>query len=445
METNAAESAGGSIGSSTKANIVNPYLKRKLKTFPHQMVQTSISSLLRSPVETIKNKDTAADSADHDRAIGGVLEHSVVQEPSHENLVDSPLRSTFSRRETSGGDVPKQRGEEFSIEQRLPSRTVSFQSAEHLTVSELHTFMAYYSSGNGNPSVRITGVILHRHVMETDASICLVLGDPLTGARPSVAKVGTRRGGIGTPSAVRTPTPIKRVILSTPASKRKIAASTPSSSGRKQGSGLQTTATPSATKGTLGPARTPSNRNSALQNKTPLTSRSSGSKRKMVHVPKTPGTNSLLTRRRKSNGSNYNMRRLSFASPTESAINSLVHEKNILAIINPLQHPQASDCGVGDIVMIIGELMVYDVTASNQVATPFLSQYQKRLERDDDPTVRYLVPRVLRNVNGTNVRLQHDALLRRREHVLQLSSDPHQPGRGPPRMKKGPSPDQTND
>jgi hypothetical protein len=198
----------------------------------------------------------------------------------------------------------------------------------------------------------------------------------------------------------------------------------------------------SAVKGTLGPAKTPLYRkNKLMGDKTPLSGLNSlvaGSKRKLVHVPKaTPGTNKLLSRR--SSSSSYNKRRLSFSTPTESAINSLVNQTTLLVILNPLQHPQAaSDCGVGDNVMIIGELILHD-PSSSKVARPFLSQYQKRLERDDDPSVRYLVPRIVRNVNGTNVRLQYEALARRREHVLELcSNDPNQPGRGPPRVKPVP-------
>ena len=154
----------------------------------------------------------------------------------------------------------------------------------------------------------------------------------------------------------------------------------------------------------------------------------------MVHVPKTPGSNKLMTR---------NKRRLSFSSPTESAIGCLISQKTVLVIINPLQHPHAADCGVGDNVMLIGEVVMHD--SNSPVAKPFLSHYRQRLERqDDDDTaaaaaiIHYLVPRIVRNVNGTNVRLQYEALLKRRDHVLQLSrsgDDPNQPGRGPPRAK----------
>jgi hypothetical protein len=47
-------------------------------------------------------------------------------------------------------------------------------------------------------------------------------------------------------------------------------------------------------------------------------------------------------------------------------------------------------------------------------------------------TIHYVVPRILRNVNGTNLRLQYDALLKRRAHVVRISYDPNHPGRGPP-------------
>lgn len=111
-----------------------------------------------------------------------------------------------------------------------------------------------------------------------------------------------------------------------------------------------------------------------------------------------------------------------------------MNQETVLVIVDPLQHPHVADCGVGDVVMLVGEVAV----AAQDTAKAFVLQYRKRLERNDENDVRYLVPRILRNVNGTNVRLQYEALLKRRNHILQLSNDPHQPGRGPPRTKDAP-------
>lgn len=102
--------------------------------------------------------------------------------------------------------------------------------------------------------------------------------------------------------------------------------------------------------------------------------------------------------------------------------------------------------------MLIGEIVRHDTQSSR--AEQFMSLYRHRLERkhknnghdndnndggENDDTdeakpvaIFYLEPRILRNVNTTNLRLQHEALLQRRAHVRQLNDDPMQPGRGPP-------------
>jgi hypothetical protein len=310
-------------------------------------------------------------------------------------------------------------GENLAIQYRLPSRTVSFQSAEHLSVLELHSHRQYYQ----DRSVRFSGIILHRHVMERDASICFVVGDAVEAARPPAQTV--RPTWNPTPN---TPQPQPQGV---PTAQQTIA-TTPHSAKRDIK--------------TLGVAKTPLSR-SKLHDKTPHSTASG--KRKLIHVPKSAGTNRLLSRSSK--------RRLSFSTPTESALRCLLSQPTVLVIVNPLYHPQAADCGVGDSLMVIGEVVLH--TFNNPLAEPFLSQYRKKLERlsDDDDTedkepnhhhggvttttgsssssstpIHYVAPRILRNINGTNLRLQYEALWKRREHVLLLSNDPNQPGRGPP-------------
>jgi hypothetical protein len=85
-------------------------------------------------------------------------------------------------------------GEKEPAVERLPSRNVSFGSAEILTVIELHQHVLLYS----NQSVRITGVVLRR-LVAADGNLCLVLGDP-----------SKAQGIQQLPSIIKTPGGIKR-------------------------------------------------------------------------------------------------------------------------------------------------------------------------------------------------------------------------------------------
>ena len=105
--------------------------------------------------------------------------------------------------------------------------------------------------------------------------------------------------------------------------------------------------------------------------------------------------------------------------------------------------------------MLLGEIVVLQKAQSSSRAQQFLSMYRRRLEgkqqsnnsgccndvdigdADDDAKrggdVFYLQPRILKSVNTTNLRLQFEALLQRRAHVLRLNTNnPIQPGCGPP-------------
>ena len=93
--------------------------------------------------------------------------------------------------------------------------------------------------------------------------------------------------------------------------------------------------------------------------------------------------------------------------------------------------------------MLIGEIVLYDFQSSRH-AQPFMNQYREQLEKNlkksspacdesaPQANVYYLNPRILRSVNTSNIRLQYEALLKRRAHVRQLSTNPNQPGCGPP-------------
>ena len=110
--------------------------------------------------------------------------------------------------------------------------------------------------------------------------------------------------------------------------------------------------------------------------------------------------------------------------------------------------------------MLIGEIVLHDSHSTR--AHPFMSLYRHRLEATQSNGVGcaaaasdgdgdggdakqqqlqpveiiYLEPRILRTVNTTNLRLQHEALLQRRAHVIRLHDSPTQPGRGPPQQQQ---------
>jgi hypothetical protein len=353
--------------------MINPYLKRKER-------KSFIDPRLNESDLNTEN-DTTTQSPSPTTPIH-VQEGDVVNKDETEEKIS---------KQDFGGDL--------SFEKRLPSRNVSFQSAEHLSISELRNHQDFYR----DRSVRVSGIILHRHIVESDASVCLVLGDVQEESKPKF-----REHKI---------TPTKSIsTLSSPTASC-ITPSTPAKPVLK----------------TLGPAKTPIHRRNMLGDRTPFNSGNSLSgKRKVIHVSRTPGGSSSLP---------LNKRRLSFSTPNETAIMKLLSEKTFLVIVNPLNHPQVSDCGVGDVVMVLGEVNSYDPMNGTTRAQPFLATYQSHLQRNSEArnensisTSSYLVPRVLRNVNGTNIRLQYEATLLRRIHVLQLTNDPNHPGCGPPKL-----------
>lgn len=383
--------SGDVISSDAVGNIKNPYLKLKNKTTAAP-VQTSIANLLQS-----HSPDQSLDETKESEAIKAF--QTSAKEPSTNENKDKDQTGTKDSIEAPSTKPPCQNVDrEVSIEHRLPSRVVSFQSAEHLSVKELRSFISLFN----DKSVRITGLVRHRHVVESDASVCLVLEDPLAGLEAANKK------------RFSTGSTISNWTLTSDKSQ-----ATPVTINNQKSHLISTD------KRTLGPARTPANRTPFHERKSQsfsggtlsTSSSSSLGKRKLVKISKTLSL------------SQGNKRRLSFSTPTESAINSLLHHQTILVILTPQQHSQVTNCGVGDLVMVIGEVGLSH--ESDSVAASFLQECRQHLS-----DVRYIKPRVVRNVNGTNTRLQQEALLLRREHVLQLSQrNPQQPGRGPPRIK----------
>ena len=128
-----------------RPRVANPYLKQKSTT----------EELLTESSCTNSNNDPVAKLPPAIRYTDG---NSNKNEPSN---IPSFREATF--------------GEKEPAVERLPSRNVSFGSAEILSVEELRQHASLYN----DRSVRITGVVLHRLLATADDNnLCLVLCDP---------------------------------------------------------------------------------------------------------------------------------------------------------------------------------------------------------------------------------------------------------------------------
>lgn len=254
--------------------------------------------------------------------------------------------------------------------QRLPSRSISFGSAEILTVPECYRHFKTYLGR----SVRVTGTVLHRHVHD-DCMISLVIGDPLeqlhrqsdlkrrlsTGSGDSIANSGTPK----TPGT---------------ATKRK-----------------------------------------SSQEETPAIS-SSKTKR---FVKKTPSsnTNSLLQRQQHGGSNLVGVNQPLTAikrTPLEAMVDCLSRKSNCVWIMVNPDHAPVHQCAVGDLMMIIGELRLMSSSSNGPKSTLFLAS---KISSSTKDTVCYLEARILRNANGTNMKLYEEALSIRRR-FLQKQSNP---------------------
>lgn len=238
-------------------------------------------------------------------------------------------------------------GHKDSAVERLPSRNVSFGSAEILTVSELRKHVSHYV----DQSVRITGFVLHRHVAN-DGNVCLVLKDP------SIQQ--------------RQPKAPPKSILKTPG-------------------------TAAGIKRRLSVESTP---RFVMTRKRPHSS---------LKKPPPP------------------------SNPIESMVTSLINQQTVFIYAVSKQMP-VNDASVGDLVMIIGEVKITPVPAMEDI----LEQWNAKT----DITNSFVYARILRNVNGTDMRLHDEALRMRRKYLMQSSAQPTneagvstralRPGCGPP-------------
>lgn len=158
-----------------RPRVANPYLKQKPTT----------EELLTESSSTGNDNDPVAKL----RAIRNTDDSNRNSEPK--NVPSSIREGTF--------------GEKEPAVERLPSRNVSFGSAEILSVEELRQHAALYS----DRSVRITGVVLHR-LLSADGNMCLVLTDPKQNTAIATTLQRKRKSSLvlkTTPIVIRQQTP----------------------------------------------------------------------------------------------------------------------------------------------------------------------------------------------------------------------------------------------
>ena len=374
-------------------------------------------------------------------------------QPQHEGKGKIEADKDEQADQTSIGQVP--------IDQRLPSRTVSFGSAEILTVSELVGSASLFV----DKSVRVSGVILNRCVMNDDASVCLVLGDPLRGDRPDPTlrtprkafPVSSRR--IVTPHFSQARKPPVQPNQSTPETSKALTTTTVTPGTRD----MVRTAT---TNNNIHDMNTNPHATITPQRSPLLPSKTSTKIGFYRRIPKAPGglasssaaaatattttatttTTTMMMTPRTSKPLLGQKRKLqSLRSPTqlENGIRTMQQNSTsaMLVVLESIQI-EAIKCNVRDLVMVLGEVRAYtqpdedELQRQNAAGTngclggTFLS---KQFQRNHQLPVFFVRPRIVRNVNGTNLHLQQQMLELRRKHMQERHGEEGGSGCGPPR------------
>lgn len=309
-----------------------------------------------------------------------------------DNAVLSPTTTSASHKALPQGPVGVSGGINLPVWQRLPSRNLSFGSAEILTVAECFRHASLFC----DKSVRITGKLLHRHVHLSDGMVSLVLGDPLV---PTKSLAGRRRSSLGS---------AKNAIL-----RRVSFPKTPSAAAT---TGLGQSALKKRTPGTI-------LRRISGAGLLPLQSVGD-------YAAVTPGGLGTSSRKRP----------LSFTTPSLATTDALVQalqSPNCIWVLADPAHVSVNHCTVDDLAMALGELCVYTgvgnedangagATAGNMpasvraVADAVQAAVCAASNKEATRPIYYLQTRILRNANGTNMKLHADALYARRQQLLTL-------------------------
>ena len=302
---------------------------------------------------------------------------------SHANNVDTPVESIATSTEPISLELP--------LWKRLPSRTISFGSAEILSVLEF----AKNTQTNTLPaSVRLTGVLLQKHVHQSSDTtngltfVSLLLGDPLL--RPSATK-------------------------------------------HRQGRTLaQTTTTKPSRSFMTSPRTTSSLGHRSTQRMNPQMSPiPAANRRQGGGLWKRPRTS--LTRTASTAASSTSVTSVErFAQQVYGSLTDATTSCRVWVIANP-DFVSLDECIVGDLVMVMGETYKcllnnpttnHDTPIRNETTSveEIMTLVRQKHSTLDNSTltsktdqVSYLVPRIVRNVKGANMTLYMKSLQARRE------------------------------
>jgi hypothetical protein len=274
---------------------------------------------------------------------------------------------------------------------------VTFGSAEILTVTELLQHARHFC----NRSVRITGILQRRHVHanhhrvhdETTPAhgaelhrpprleshnilVTMVLTDPLVAntkkKKPRSSLLPARRISFGK-------SPVAAASLALPKSSitRMGEAETRTPADKLQ-SGINSLV-----------FKTPGKSNpSSLHKSTPyFTPRYVGVKRPLSVSNRTTGVDAI--------------------------VEDLAEQIGVWIVVNP-EHVPINDCAVGDLVMVMGEVRTLDDDPMIEPDHEIRYMYHELAKQQVEGNAFHVRARIVKNVNGTNMQLQHEALLLRR-------------------------------
>jgi hypothetical protein len=351
-----------------------------------------------------------------------------------QNHPTSPISEKEAITTTAIATVSTSGGIHLPMWQRLPSRNLSFQSAEILTVTECLQHVPLYAER----SVRVTGSIFEKFVHSTVADqsndnmnnsnndnmnmVSLLLSDPLAALPPSRNAALRRRS----------------TSLGGNTNRRVSFPKTPSSALHKiQQTGTGAGNTTSVTKRTPGTHTILRRKSGGL-----LGGGGDG-------AAFTPGLAS--SRKRRSSGA------FKATNPEDVLVQTLASSSlsstNCLWVLANPQHVSVTHSTTGDLVMAMGEIREYkpedsDLPSSiHKIAARIRAAQQqpqqpgrqtsvtgqaeepgkKKQQHQQYRPIYFLQTRILRNANGTNMKLHTEALYARRQQLVAARSRSRQP------------------
>ena len=337
------------------------------------------------------------------------------------------------------------------LAQRLPSQTISFGSAEILTIPEVcqrlqqqvQQPLASEANNSKNVCLRVTGVLLFQH-LHVDGSRSLILGDPLQPIN-NLGKHITPRSMFRRGSTSLTPR--------TPGADTKT-----SSAGNSSTSAISTLKPPpeatatkttapdsnvfSATETALSGCKALSEAQPTLPQTNTDTKTPAATKMSISGVKRKPGSSMLFNRngktpklvyRKKGSEGNQNLRRRSILSRKIDPLDALVEQlqrpdiHGTVWVVMSQDTPMATRLETHDLVMVMGE--VWNFVGSNNSYNPMtcaaVTDVHSTLAGDSLQQQQqqrpFVLARIVRQVNGTSMKLYTETLLKRRAFLLPQS------------------------